>query len=141
MESNAYDQRKIQVASTVAVSFSKELTSFLELGSNFIQLNYDGNRSVETSPISLSSQPRPVALKLLVSLALSKTGDDEKEPGLSGLDFLPDGRLVAVDKMNDKCIILNERLQRLGTQHRFKYHPLGVVCVSHNVLYVTCDGD
>ncbi|KAH3810455.1 hypothetical protein DPMN_138847 [Dreissena polymorpha] len=45
MESNIHDQRKIKVAPTVIVSFSKELTSFLEVGSNIIQLNYDGNKT------------------------------------------------------------------------------------------------
>ncbi|KAH3803823.1 hypothetical protein DPMN_132091 [Dreissena polymorpha] len=44
-ESNAHNQRKVKVASTVTVSFSKELTSFLEVGSNFIHLNYDGNQT------------------------------------------------------------------------------------------------
>ncbi|KAH3809532.1 hypothetical protein DPMN_137905 [Dreissena polymorpha] len=50
---------------------------------------------------------------MLVSVDLQKTGDDEVKPYLTGLDFLSDGRLVAVDIDNKKCIILNERLQRL----------------------------
>ncbi|KAH3870600.1 hypothetical protein DPMN_033788 [Dreissena polymorpha] len=60
---------------------------------------------------------------MLVPLDLHKTGDDEKEPYLTGLDFLPDGKLVAVDNFNNKCIILNERLQRLGTPYKFNYRP------------------
>ncbi|KAH3801516.1 hypothetical protein DPMN_155169 [Dreissena polymorpha] len=96
--------------------------------------------SVNTSPICLSSQPRPVTLELLVSVDLPKTGDDKKEPLLSGLDFLPDGRLVAVDNNNMKCIILNEQLQRLGTPYKFKGSPICVVCVSHDTLCVTISG-
>ncbi|KAH3803702.1 hypothetical protein DPMN_131969, partial [Dreissena polymorpha] len=92
------------------------------------------------SPMSLSSQPMPVTLKLLVSVDLPKTGDDKEEPYLSGLDFLPDGRLVAVDNYNRKCIILNDRLQRLGTPYKFKNIPRSVVCVSHDTLCVTCAG-
>ncbi|XP_052238937.1 uncharacterized protein LOC127850149 isoform X2 [Dreissena polymorpha] len=87
--------------------------------------------------MSLSSQPRPVTLELLVSVDLPKTGDDKEKPLLSGLDFLPDGRLVAVDNMNMKCIILNERLQRLGTPYKFKDYPHSVLCVSHDTLCVT----
>ncbi|KAH3803721.1 hypothetical protein DPMN_131989 [Dreissena polymorpha] len=64
----------------------------------------------------LSSQPRPLTLELL-------TGDDKEEPLLSGLDFLPDGRL------------------RLGTPYKFKDHPNGVVCVSHDTLCVTGGGE
>ncbi|XP_052221773.1 uncharacterized protein LOC127838220 [Dreissena polymorpha] len=89
------------------------------------------------SPMSLSSQPMPVNLKLLVSVDLTTTGDDEKEPLLNGLDFLPDGRLVAVDNQNMKCIILNERLQRLGTPYKFKGSPFSVVWLSHDTLCVT----
>ncbi|KAH3803816.1 hypothetical protein DPMN_132084 [Dreissena polymorpha] len=40
-----------------------------------------------------------------------------------------------------KCIILNERLQRLGTPYKFKYHPHCVVCLSHDALCVTVGGD
>ncbi|KAH3870463.1 hypothetical protein DPMN_033651 [Dreissena polymorpha] len=97
--------------------------------------------TVNTSLLSLSPQPMQVTLELLVSVDLPKTGDDEKEPLLTGLDFLPDGRLVAVDNKNKKCIILNDRLQRLGTPYKFKYSPFGVVCVSHDTLCVTFGGD
>ncbi|XP_052215021.1 E3 ubiquitin-protein ligase TRIM22-like [Dreissena polymorpha] len=45
IEANIYDQSKIKVAPTVTVSFPKELTSFLEVGSNFIQLNYDDDQT------------------------------------------------------------------------------------------------
>ncbi|KAH3870447.1 hypothetical protein DPMN_033634 [Dreissena polymorpha] len=79
----------------------------------------------------------PVTLELLVSVDLPKTGHDVEDPYLTGLDFLPDGRLVAVDNRNKKCIILNERLQRPGTPYKLKYAPLCVVCVSHDAMCVT----
>ncbi|KAH3809539.1 uncharacterized protein LOC127833493 [Dreissena polymorpha] len=97
-------------------------------------------KPVETSPISLSSQPRSITLELLVSVDLQKTADDKEEGFLTGLVFLPNGRLVAVDNMNMKCIILNERLQRLGSPYTFKANPLCVVCVSHDALCVTFKG-
>ncbi|XP_052265888.1 E3 ubiquitin-protein ligase TRIM56-like isoform X3 [Dreissena polymorpha] len=181
IESTMDDQRKIKFLSTMTVSFPKQVTSLLEMGSNSIKLNCVGNKTdddddgggdkddddddddegnddeddddddddegnddedddVETSPISLSSQPRPLILEQLVSVDLHKTGDDEREPDLSGLDFLPDGRLVAVDNNNMKCIILNERLQRLGTPYKFEFYPQSVVCVSHDTLCVTFGG-
>ncbi|KAH3804932.1 uncharacterized protein LOC127834847 [Dreissena polymorpha] len=140
IESTIDEQRKITFSSTMTVSFPKQVTSLLEMGSNSIKLNYDGNKTVDTSSISLSSPPRPVTLELLVSVDLPKTRDDKKEPVLSGLDFLPDGRLVAVDNKNWKCIIMNERLQRLGTPYKFKGSPYCVVCVSHDTLCVTGGG-
>ncbi|KAH3801502.1 uncharacterized protein LOC127839927 [Dreissena polymorpha] len=126
-----------QVTPDLSLSCPRELTSLLEMGKDFIKLQI---QKVETSLTSLSSHPRPVTLKLLVSVDLPKTGDDEKAPLLTGLDFLPDGRLVAVDNYNLRCIILNERLQRLGTPYKFKTYPYGVVCVSRDTLCVTVDG-
>ncbi|XP_053392210.1 uncharacterized protein LOC128554898, partial [Mercenaria mercenaria] len=41
----------------------------------------------------------------------NQTGDDVGEPLYTGLDFLPDGRLVAVDNKNMKCLIYNEKLE------------------------------
>ncbi|KAH3870591.1 hypothetical protein DPMN_033779 [Dreissena polymorpha] len=84
--------------------------------------------------MSLSSQLIQVTLELLVSVDLHKNGDDKEGLLLSGLDFLPDGRLVALDNKNKKCIILNELLQRLGTPYKFKFFPHSVVCVSHDEL-------
>ncbi|KAH3797625.1 hypothetical protein DPMN_151209 [Dreissena polymorpha] len=76
------------------------------------------DQSASLCPISLQSMSdQPVTLELL-------TGDNEMEPFLTGLDFLTDGRLVAVDNKNKKCIILNERLQRLGTPYKCEYAPL-----------------
>ncbi|KAH3801463.1 hypothetical protein DPMN_155114 [Dreissena polymorpha] len=92
--------------------------------------------TVETSRIILPSQPRPLSLELLVSVDLHMSGDDTREPKISGLD----GRLVAVDNSNMKCIILNEKLHKLGTPYKFKAHPHILVCVSHDALCVALDG-
>ncbi|XP_052219281.1 uncharacterized protein LOC127836642 isoform X1 [Dreissena polymorpha] len=97
--------------------------------------------SVGTHSTSLSSQPRPLTLELLVSVDLAKTGDVEMEPRISGLDFMPDGRLVVVDNANKKCFLLNERLQKLGSPHKFINKPMGVVCLSQNELAITCGKD
>ncbi|KAH3898288.1 uncharacterized protein LOC127864791 [Dreissena polymorpha] len=140
IESTIDEQRKITFSSTMTVSFPKQVTSLLEMGSNSIKLNYDGNKTVDTSSFSLSSPPRPVTLELLVSVDLHKTGDYERDPFLTGLDFLPDGRLVAVDNKNKTCTILNERLQRLGTPYKFKSKPHSVACVSHDTLCVKVGG-
>ncbi|KAH3815886.1 hypothetical protein DPMN_144422 [Dreissena polymorpha] len=55
---------------------------------------------------------KPVTMELLVSVDIKQTGHD-KEPFLTGLDFLPDGRLVAVDNEKVIYIIMDDRLQRL----------------------------
>ncbi|XP_052215385.1 uncharacterized protein LOC127833918 [Dreissena polymorpha] len=121
----------------MTVSFPKEITTVLEMENNFIKLNCDWHKTVNASPISLPSIQRPLSVELLVSVDLHKTGDDEREPWITGLDFLSDGRLVAVDNVNRKCIILNQQLHKLGKPYKFKHHPHGVVCVSYNKLCVT----
>ncbi|KAH3803899.1 hypothetical protein DPMN_132170 [Dreissena polymorpha] len=45
IESTIDEQKKITFSSTVTVSFPKQVTSLLEMGSNSIKLNYDGNKT------------------------------------------------------------------------------------------------
>ncbi|KAH3815803.1 hypothetical protein DPMN_144334 [Dreissena polymorpha] len=75
-------------------------------------------------------------MDLLVSVDIKQTGDD-KEPFLTGLDFLPDGRLVAVDNKNCNCIIMDDQLKILGTPYKFNTNPRDVVCLSQSELAVT----
>ncbi|KAH3733488.1 uncharacterized protein LOC127850541 [Dreissena polymorpha] len=103
------------------------------MGNDFIKQNCN-----DSKPGCLSSRSRPVTLELLVSVDLPKTRDDKKEPFLTGLDFLPDGRLAAVDNKHEQLIILNERLQRLGTPYKFKTPPKDVVYLPNNRLAVAC---
>ncbi|XP_060582190.1 uncharacterized protein LOC132738646, partial [Ruditapes philippinarum] len=55
----------------------------------------------------------PVLLTPVSFIDLRKTIDDKDEPFLSGIDFLPDGRLVAVDNFNKKLLLYNERLKKV----------------------------
>ncbi|KAH3876526.1 hypothetical protein DPMN_000371 [Dreissena polymorpha] len=45
IESTIDDQRKIKYSSTMTVSFPKQVTSLLQIGSNSIKLNYDGYKT------------------------------------------------------------------------------------------------
>jgi len=66
-------------------------------------LKIDGkHRSVNTIRDTRDVK-RPARLKHLVTLDLVKTEGDEDWPFVTGMDFLPDGRLVAVDYYNSKC--------------------------------------
>ncbi|XP_045186356.2 uncharacterized protein LOC123544345 [Mercenaria mercenaria] len=77
-----------------------------------------------------------VKLTKITSIDLKQTGDDVKEPLYSGLDFLPDGRLVAVDNNNKKCLIYNEKLKKVGS-YQISYHPQSVVAVSEEEVAIT----
>ncbi|WAR28225.1 hypothetical protein MAR_013929 [Mya arenaria] len=84
-----------------------------------------------------TNQQRPVSLELLKTMELVKTGDDQREPFVTGLDFLPDGRIVAVDQFNCKCFILSDTLKRFHTSYKFKTYPRDVTCYSDNNIAVT----
>ncbi|XP_060577126.1 uncharacterized protein LOC132734409 [Ruditapes philippinarum] len=70
------------------------------------------------------------------SFDLKKTDDDIEEPFITGLDFLPDGRLVAVDNNNMKLIVYDEKLEVLGS-YQLSYGPLAVVSVSEDEVAIT----
>ncbi|XP_053392214.1 uncharacterized protein LOC128554905 [Mercenaria mercenaria] len=72
----------------------------------------------------------------ITSIDLKQTGDDTKEPLYSGLDFLPDGRLIAVDNKNGKCLIYNEKLKTVGS-YQLSYMPQSVVAVSEEEAAIT----
>ena len=71
------------------------------------------------------------------TLGLVKTGGDEWPPWVTGLDFLADGRIAAVDYMNKTCYILNADLQRLGSAYKLQSYPYDVTCYGESTLAVT----
>ncbi|KAH3805524.1 hypothetical protein DPMN_133828 [Dreissena polymorpha] len=136
IESKINEQRMTEVSSKVTLSYTEELSSILEMGTKFMKVNLEQRGN--PSSISSLSQSRPVTLELIVSLNLPKSEDNERKPFLTGLDFLSDGRLVAVDNQNMKCMILNEGLRRLGTPYTFKSSPTDVAVLSNSEIVVTC---
>ncbi|XP_052784438.1 uncharacterized protein LOC128220197 [Mya arenaria] len=80
---------------------------------------------------------RPVSLELLKTMELVKTADDQEEPFVTGLDFLPDGRIVAVDQYNCKCFILSDTLKSFDTFYKFQTYPRDVTSYSDNNIAVT----
>ncbi|XP_045184853.2 uncharacterized protein LOC123542888 [Mercenaria mercenaria] len=96
-----------------------------------------------TIKYSLSEDVKPIApidpivkLTEITSIDLKQTGDDVQEPLYTGLNFLPDGRLVAVDNGNMKCLIYNEKLKIVGL-YQLSYRPKCVVAVSEEEVAIT----
>ena len=90
---------------------------------------------------SAPAAARPVKLTLVTTLDLVKTEGDEEFPFVTGLDFMADGRIAAVDIKNKKCFIMNADLQRQGSSFKFECFPLDcpndVTCYKENALAVT----
>ncbi|XP_060556258.1 uncharacterized protein LOC132716931 [Ruditapes philippinarum] len=95
-----------------------------------LQLKFDWQEDV-------NSVDKAMILKPVSIIDLKKTGDDIKEPLYTGIDFLPDGRLVAVDNKNKKCLVYNEKLERVES-YQLSYSPLSVVVVSEEEVAITC---
>jgi len=74
---------------------------------------------------------------MAATLDLVKTEGDEEFPWVTGLDFMADGRIAAVDYNNKKCFIMNADLQRQGTAFILKNRPFDVTCYNENALAVT----
>ncbi|KAH3844318.1 uncharacterized protein LOC127872767 [Dreissena polymorpha] len=136
MKASISAQQEVKLKQKLSVSFPRGLYELLELGENVMKLNSERKKTDQASPDCPSTLSRPVTLELIVSVDLPKTGDDEDYPFLTGLDFLPDGRLVAVDNTNCKCIIFNELLQIQGSPYTFQSNPFSV-CACQNGLAVT----
>jgi hypothetical protein len=74
----------------------------------------------------------------LNSIDLKQKEEDVQEPMYGGIDFLPDGRLVAVDNYNKKCLVYNEKLEKVGS-YQLSYRPLSVVVLSEDEVAITSD--
>ncbi|XP_060578651.1 uncharacterized protein LOC132735686 [Ruditapes philippinarum] len=70
------------------------------------------------------------------SIELKKTGDDTEKTFVTGINFLPDGRLVVMDHFNKKLIVYNENLEKVGS-YQLSYRPLSVVAVSEDEVAIT----
>ncbi|XP_052783078.1 uncharacterized protein LOC128219309 [Mya arenaria] len=79
----------------------------------------------------------PVSLSPLKTIALVKTGDEKNQPLVTGLDFLRDGRIIAIDNWNWKCFILSDTLKRFDAFYKFKTYPNDVTSYSGNNIAVT----
>ncbi|KAH3797608.1 hypothetical protein DPMN_151192 [Dreissena polymorpha] len=82
-------KKSSKLAFTVGVDIPEQTVS-VRLPGIVVERPASIKLTVETSRIILPSQPRPLSLELLVSVDLHMTGDDKREPKLSGLDFMSD---------------------------------------------------
>jgi len=104
---------------------------------NTIEEDVQDTQPLPTDQPSAQVAARPVKLTLVTTLDFLKTKGDEKYPYVTGLDFLSDGRIAAVDHYNNSCFILDESLQRQGSAYKFQDDPLDVTCYGENKLAVT----
>ncbi|XP_052785136.1 uncharacterized protein LOC128220685 [Mya arenaria] len=129
-----FDEHFLKMTTTGVALFSLNKTEEPKT-----QLNGDNvsKTAISSTDEKQTNQQRPVSLELLKTMELVKTGDDQREPFVTGLDFLPDGRIVAVDQFNCKCFILSDTLKRFHTSYKFKTYPRDVTCYSDNNIAVT----
>jgi tripartite motif-containing protein 56 len=99
------------------------------------QLLFRSARQEDVYSVEMTMKLIPVS-----ATVLKKTGDDIKIPLYTGIDFLADGRLVAVDNSNKKCLVYNEKLENVGS-YKLSFIPLSVVAVSEEEVAITrCGG-
>jgi len=80
---------------------------------------------------------RSLVLKQEMTAVLEFGTGDFHNTCVTGLTFLPDGRIAAIDGNNNKCMILHAGLQWSGPPYRFKEKPYDVTCYGNTNLAVT----
>ncbi|XP_052777742.1 uncharacterized protein LOC128215053 [Mya arenaria] len=96
------------------------------------------NRALtETTLLTFNSKPMPVSsvqFKLSVSILLRADGRWlNNEPLISGLDFISQQRILAVDNRNYKLILLNADLTIVNV-HTFDRAPVDVVVIGNSAV-------
>ena len=97
----------------------------------------DPQPRVTDPPSAQANYTVPAKLTLVKTLDLVKTEGDEYTLLVTGLAFLADGRIAAVDNNNKTCFILNADLQRLGSAYKLQSDPWDVTCYGESKLAVT----
>ncbi|XP_060570803.1 uncharacterized protein LOC132729077 [Ruditapes philippinarum] len=95
------------------------------------QLQFKFHHQGEVNSVNMMMKLTPVS-----AIILKKTENDTDVPLYTGIDFLPDGRLVAVDNTNKKCLVYNDKLEKEGS-YQLSYIPLSVVVVSEEEIAIT----
>lgn len=71
----------------------------------------------------------PVVLELAASTEVTQCVGDGRVPFYSGMDFLPDGRIVLVDNKNRRLRVMSEGLEKLSMfKFRTYCHDVAVIC-------------
>lgn len=76
----------------------------------------------------------PAIIEPLKSVTVGKCETDKDTPLYTGMDFLPDGRLVVADSNNDKLYTMNTHLDILG---KYSGPAFDVAVVSDNEVAIT----
>jgi hypothetical protein len=79
---------------------------------------------------------RIIKMEKVKSVDLKSSLENESEPLYTGLDFLPNGGLIAVDNANKKIVVMNEDLEITKT-YIHDTVLLDVLCISMENVFVT----
>ncbi|KAH3807037.1 uncharacterized protein LOC127836472 [Dreissena polymorpha] len=134
-------ERNLHPLPPMKVQIADDIDNLIQMGNKLMKLHIgeeipDKDKG-QPEIINSVMQQRPVTLQLLESADIVKSKGDKNDPFVTGLDFLPDGRLVAVDHYNNKCFLMNSMLQRKGQPYTFKTTVFDVRCVFHFLIAVS----
>ena len=113
-----------------SLEWDQHVISFLNTNSLKVELKV-AHRPGQSPGVQASGRvvdTRSLVLKQERKTVLKKEKGDKRKTWVTGLTFLPDGRIAAIDRDNTKCVILDAGLQRSGPPYRFNEMPRDVTC-------------
>jgi hypothetical protein len=117
----------------------KSLKLSLELPKSISDLLSLPSKSVSvTTETSVKCIPKCSAktLSVLAETDIEKDNDDDSEPFYRGLGFLNDDRIVAVDHNNNKCILMDNKLNKLA-EKLLPVKPLNLAVTDDDCVIIT----
>jgi len=133
------EMKQTDYATSRSLEWDPQVTSLFNMNSLKVKLKVTHlqgpSQGVQASGRVVDT--RSLVLKQKTKTVLRHERGDKYNTWVTGLTFLPDGRIAAIDGNNDKCVILDARLQRSGQPYRFKDKPRDVTCYGDTNLAVT----
>ncbi|XP_053389643.1 E3 ubiquitin-protein ligase Midline-1-like [Mercenaria mercenaria] len=113
----------------LSLNIPKTMDNFLDMSPENLSVSVESKTEVIPSCAAKT-------LNLLAEVKIEQDTNEEYEPWYRGIGFLNDGRIVAVDNSNKKCVLMNENLEGIG-ELKLPCSPLNLTVTEENCVVIT----
>ncbi|KAL4240814.1 hypothetical protein ACF0H5_001602 [Mactra antiquata] len=132
LQTDIEEQTTMSKDSDITFAPSEAVNDFLEKDLRI------GNLKLEEKPVNVENMKdyRKLRFRLKSCIDVEPSTADVKQALFSGMKFMSNGDLIAVDNANWNCVVLSKQLKYKGSL-QFSTHVFDVVEASNGVIYVT----
>ncbi|XP_053389642.1 E3 ubiquitin-protein ligase Midline-1-like [Mercenaria mercenaria] len=113
----------------LSLNIPKTIDNFLDISAENMSVSVESKTEVIPSCAAKT-------LSLLAEAKIEQDVGEECKPWYRGIGFLNDGKILAVDHSNKKCVLMNENLKSIGGL-KLPYSPFNLAVTEDNCVVIT----